>query len=358
MSTRGMRYGRPSLAKHAAALIREAIRKGEWGANLPGGRNLAKALGVSRPVVYQAMKLLEAEGILLGERNAPRQVKADAPASKERAPKVIFLSPYQEEELEELPSHLAPPLGRELADLGLRLEFAQLPQPGRRTRLLSLDGLARLHHPSAWILYRCPPEVQEWFGERGHPFLVLGSSRGGIPAPRIDFDSVSAARHLRGRLLALGHDPAGIRFLTSSDRLSVHAANAAVLLGDAPPGDRVVGLDEDPETLARQIDAVLDTHPTAIVTQRAVHAKAVICRLWARGTRCPGDVSLVSLQDSADLALLRPEVSRYTVKPSLLFAAVSRTLTRVLQGDLSPRSGRMFTPEFLPGATLGRAPRG
>lgn len=352
-----MRYGRPSLAKHAAGLIKEAIRKGEWGVNLPGGRNLSKALGVSRPVVYQAMKLLEAEGVLLGERNAARQVKADTPASRERSPKVIFLSPYQEEELEELPSHLAPPLGRELSDLGLRLEFAQLPQPGRRTRLLSLDGLVRLQHPSAWILYRCSPEVQGWFGERGLPFLVLGSSRGGIPAPRIDFDSVSAARHLRGRLLALGHAPAGIRFLTSTDRLSVHAANAAVLLGDAPSGDRVAGLPQHPEELAREIDRVLDTRPTAIVTQRAIHAKAVICRLWSRGARCPRDVSLVSLQDSADLALLRPEVTRYTVKPALLFAAVSRSLSHVLRGDLSPRHGRMFTPEFVAGETLGRAPR-
>lgn len=349
-----MSLRRPTLASVAAAQIRAAIEGGEWGERLPGGRELSKALGISRPVVYQALRELQAAGLLVGSAKSARVVRRSDAGFRPPANKVVFLSPYQVEELEELPARLAPRLGRELADVGLRLEFVRVARVDHGASPRSLGGLRRLHNPRAWILYRCSPEVQRWFAEHALPCLVIGSRPEGLTLPRIDVDYAAAGRHLLGRLRALGIPEARTLLLTPAERLAGHGLTAEALL---PPGLRetnLIGLVQDPDAMASQIDAALDRHPGVIVTQRALHAKAVVARLWARGLRCPQDLSLVSLQDSAGLAVLRPAISRYTVRQAAVFGAVRRCLGQLLKGDLGHGAGKLLLPEFQAGDTLGR----
>ncbi len=348
-----MTLRRPTLASVAAAQIRASIEGGEWGDRLPGGRELAKVLGISRPVVYQALKELEATGLLVGSAKSARAVRRSDAAFRPATTKVVFLSPYHVEELEELPARLAPRLGRELADDGLRLEFVRLNRVDRGASPRSLAGLRRLHNPRAWVLYRCSPDVQQWFAEQRLPCLVIGSRPEGLSLPRIDVDYAAAARHLLGRMGALGIPAARTLLLTPAERLAGHVLTAESLLPTDVRDSNLVGLEQDPDVMARQIDAALDRRPALVVTQRALHAKAVIARMWARGLRCPGDLSLVSLQDSAGLAVLRPSISRYTVKQAAMFSAVTRSLGQLLKGNLGPNSGKLVLPEFVAGDTLG-----
>ncbi len=348
-----MTLRRPTLASVAAAQIRASIEGGEWGDRLPGGRELARVLGISRPVVYQALKELEATGLLVGSTKSARAVRRSDAAYRPPSPKVVFLSAYHVEELEELPARLAPRLGRELADDGLRLEFARLAKVDQGASPRSLEALRRLHNPRAWILYRCSPAAQRWFAENALPCLVLGSRADDLALPRIDVDYAAAIRHLLGRMRAFGIAPAQALLLTPKERLAGHVLTADSLLPPELRESHVIGLDADADILAREIDAALDRRPRLVVTQRALHAKAVVARLWARGLRCPRDLSLVSLQDSAGLAALRPSISRYTVKQAALFGAVTRCLGQLLKGNLAPNSGKLVLPDFVAGDTLG-----
>lgn len=344
---------RPTLASVAADQIRTSIEGGEWGDRLPGGRELARVLGISRPVVYQALKELEAAGLLVGATKSARAVRRSDAAYRPPAAKVIFLSPYHVEELEELPARLAPRLGRDLADDGLRLEFVRLAKVDQGASPRSLGGLRRLHNPKAWVLYRCSPEVQRWFAEQAVPCLVIGSRPEGLKLPRIDVDYAAAGRHLLGRLKAIGIPPARTLLLTPAERLAGHGLAADALLPPELRESNLIGLVQDPDAMAGQIDAALDRRPGLIVTQRGLHAKAVIARLWARGLLCPRDLSLVSLQDSAGLAVLRPSITRYAVKQAAVFAAVTRSLGKLLKGGQAPNSGKLVLPEFVAGETLG-----
>ena len=344
---------RPTLASAAADQIREAIAKGEWGERLPGGRELARSLDISRPVVYQALRQLQAEGLLDGGRKAARQVRGAGASPRPPSPKVVFLSPYQVEDLEELPARLAPMLARSLADDGMRLEFVHVAQADRKVEGRALDNLTRLHHPRAWVLYRCSTETQSWFEGRGLPCLVLGSRPAGSALPGVDVDYAAAARHLAGRLGALGHRRESTWLLTPGQRLASHALTADALFGAEAPRPNVAELDADPDRMAGQIDAVLEQKPTALVTLRALHAEAVVARLWSKGLRCPADLSLVSLQDSASLSVLRPEISRYTLGQAKLFTAISRALGNVLRGGTAARAGKLLLPELTSGKTLG-----
>ena len=348
-----MTLRRPTLASVAAAQIRASIESGDWGERLPGGRELAKTLGISRPVVYQALKELEATGLLVGATKSARAVRRPDATFRAPAAKVVFLSPYNAEELEELPARLAPRLARELADDGLRLEFARLANADRGASPRSLDSLLRSHNPRAWILYRCSPSIQEWFAQRALPCLVIGSRPDGLALPRIDVDYAAAARHLAGRVATLGLPFDRVFLLTPSERLAGHLLAADALLPRELRQTHVIGLDADPDAMARQIDAALDRRPGLIVTQRALHAKAVIGRLWARGLLCPRDLSLVSLQDSAGLSVLRPAISRYTVRQAAVFSAVTRSLGQLLKGNTGANSGKLLLPEFAAGETFG-----
>ena len=344
---------RPTLASAAADQIREAIARGEWGQRLPGGRELARSLDVSRPVIYQALRQLQAEGLLEGGLKAAREVRGSVGESRSPSPKVAFLSPYHVEELEELPARLAPMLARSLADEGMRLEFVRAAQVDRKMEGRALDNLTRLHHPRAWVLYRCSTETQSWFERRGLPCLVLGSRPAGSTLPGVDVDYAAAARHLAGRLGALGHRRDSTWLLTPGQQLASHALTADALFGAGASKPNVAELDADPDRMAAQIDAVLEREPTALVTLRALHAEAVVGRLWSKGLRCPTDLSLVSLQDSASLSVIRPEISRYTLGQARLFAAISRSLGNVLRGGTSVRAGKLILPELVSGRTLG-----
>lgn len=350
-----MTLRRPTLASVAAAQIRASIESGDWGERLPGGRELAKALGISRPVVYQALKELEASGLLVGATKSARSVRRPDATFRAPASKVVFLSPYNAEELEELPTRLAPRLSRELADDGLRLEFARLANADRGTSPRSLDSLRRSHNPRAWILYRCSPAVQSWFASQGLPCLVIGSRPEGLALPRIDVDYAAAARHLAGRVATLGLPLGKVLLLTPSERLAGHLLAAEALLPPEWRESQVIGLDADPDAMARQIDAALGRRPGLVVTQRALHAEAVVARLWAGGLRCPVDLSLVSLQDSASLAVLRPAITRYSVRQAAVFSAVTRCLGQLLKGKLAANSGKLVLPEFVAGDTLGQS---
>jgi DNA-binding LacI/PurR family transcriptional regulator len=346
---------RQSLAELAAAQIRRAIQDGQWSQTLPGGRELSRIIGVSRPTVHQALAILEAQGLVRGRTKAARVVRPGRLPSGSRARKVVFLSPYRAGELDGMTARLGLMVAAEMAARGHHLEHVRLARASEVVGERTIDSLRRTHNPACWILYRCSPALQGLLHRRGEPCVVLGNTPPELRLPGVDVDYAAAARHLGGRLGALGHRGGGCLLVLPAEPLVGHrlAAEAFQVGGESP---RLLRLGQDALAATGQIDIALDQRPTAIVVQRPEQALSVVGRLWARGWRCPADLSLACLQDSLALGAIDPPIARYSVTVERLFKGLSRQLVSQLERPGRSGSPQLLLPELVNGTSLGEAP--
>lgn len=74
-----------SIAEQTAEHMREGIRSGRWRGELPGVLLLAKACDVSKDAMRDAMRILEAEGLISpGQAGVHRMVLTPAAAGLAR----------------------------------------------------------------------------------------------------------------------------------------------------------------------------------------------------------------------------------------------------------------------------------
>lgn len=72
-------FKRSSLVDQTAAALRAAIASGDLGESLPGGHQLARQLGVSRPTVRTALLRLASEGLLVVDQGRRSRVATKRP---------------------------------------------------------------------------------------------------------------------------------------------------------------------------------------------------------------------------------------------------------------------------------------
>lgn len=56
-----------SITRQVAAYLREELSRGRWSGEMPGQHRLVRLLGVSRKTVEMALRLLQEEGLLVGQ---------------------------------------------------------------------------------------------------------------------------------------------------------------------------------------------------------------------------------------------------------------------------------------------------
>lgn len=350
---------KPSMAQYALGVMRQLLDRGEWNGYLPGERALALRLGVSRPTLHQALTTLEAEGVLARRLKSTWRILSQARPSTTRPRKVIFLSPLGLEDLDQFTLHQYAVLAGHLAERGFELEPMRLGS-GRNGRSdAALKALANRLRPSAWVLHRCAPSIQQWFGQSGLAAVVMGSASAKLRIRSVDVDYRAAARHAVSQLLRLGHQVERIAYLMPAEKLIGHAEALAGMrqaAGGAEP--RVVAIPEAPEPMRAMIDELLREAPapTALVLHRPLQALTVLSHLAWRGVRVPTELSLIVLDDNPVLAHVTPHPSRYH-KDTAQFAAhlrkaIEHATDRSSKGAWSTR----IVPELIAGETLDKPP--
>lgn len=350
---------RAPLAVEAAAHLRRRLQAGVWKTDLPGEQSLARQLQVGRNTVRAALAILEAEGLLVNRMGCRRQLLAPAGPAPALVQSAVLLLARPQASLPASTLLWMDALRSRLEARGWALEVRVEPAVYRRAPNRPLEALAAEHPQAVWILHRSTAAMQEWFERRGLLAVLAGSRHAGISLPLVDTDYRAASRHAAGRLLTLGHRRLAIlqsREMLAGDSESLagfrEGAGTAnldlVSHGDAP--DEVVA--------ALQRRLARPQPPTALFVLRAEHAATALTWLLRQGVAVPRQMSLLVRDDEPFLGHLHPEPARYRRSPEAYAQKLSRLVTALgAGGEVRQREQRLI-PEFLPGHTLGPAPRG
>ena len=346
---------RPSMATYAADVIRRLLDAGEWGDHLPGERALAGRIGVSRPTLHQALRLLEKEGRLSPRRNAPWTITGAA-GEGAAAPRVVFLSPFKLEELEAFSLHQYALLSRYVAGRGLAFESSSLPGSVESASHKSLEAIRRQLNPSAWVLYRCSPPIQAWFANNHLPAVVMGSSPRELGLRSVDMDYRATGRHALSTLRRLGHQARHVVYLGPEEGLVGNAEAEAGLREGADKADEltILRLSEDPTAITRTVDAALQCRKvTALVVMRPLQALTIMGHLARKGVRVPQDLSLLVLDDNPTLRHVIPRPARYIKDAGRFSTLLRRAVEAAIDGREQHRPVARLMHELEPGETLG-----
>lgn len=343
------------MATYAADIVRRLLDAGEWRGELPGERPLSERVGVSRPTLHRALRLLEKEGRLAWRRNAPWIILKAAPAAP-ASRRAVFLSPYKLEELDPFSLHQFALLSNYAAERGLHFEIQAVPAVAESAAHKVLEALQRKLNPTVWILYRCSPASQRWFVDNRLPAVVMGSAPKELPLRSVDVDYRAAARHAMSVLRRQGHRAEKIAYIGPEERLVGNVeAEAGLAEGDeGGKGPRIRRVASDSASLIRMVDEIMASDPpTALVVMRPMHALAIMGHLGQRGVRMPRDLSLLVLDDNPILRHAVPVPSRY-VKNALRFSTLlRRALDSTLEDSGRQRGEARMVPELEQGETIG-----
>lgn len=351
---------KPTMAHYATQAMRQLLDRGEWTERLPGERLLALRLGVSRPTLHQALLNLESEGVVARRLKSAWRILTQNPSVPNGLRKVVFLSPLGLEDMDQFTLHQYTVLSAHLAERGYEVEAVRLSSVQTSHAESALRSLAARLRPSAWVLHRCSPSTQQWFGQSGLAAVVMGSAKPKFNIRSVDVDYRAAARHAASQLLRLGHAPRRIAYLNPSEKLVGHV-EAATGLREAAGKDsiRSVSLPDQANLLRATVEGLLQERdrPTALIVHRPLQALTVLGHLLHRGIRVPEDMSLVILDDNPVLAHIVPHPARYH-KDTGHFAAhlrkaIEQAITHSKKGVRSTR----IVPELIPGETLAKAPK-
>lgn len=348
------------MAHYALGVMRQLLERGEWNGYLPGERALALRLGVSRPTLHQALLSLEAEGVLARRLKSTWRILAETRPAASGPRKVVFLSPLGLEDLDHFTLHQYAVLAGHLAERGFELEAVRLGSARSGRSDAGLRSLASRLRPSAWVLHRCTPSVQQWFGQSGLAAVVMGSANPRLRIRSVDVDYRAAARHAVSRLLRLGHVGGRIAYLMPAEKLLGHAEAVAgmreAMAGEEP---RTIAIPEDPERIAQAIDELLQgaAAPTALVLHRPLQALTALSHLSRRNVRVPADLSLIVLDDNPVLAHVTPHPARYHKDTAQFAAHLRRAIEQATGHSGKGAWSTRIVPELIAGDTLGKPPR-
>jgi DNA-binding LacI/PurR family transcriptional regulator len=350
---------RVTLVGQTAEALRKHFATCPAGEKLPGERELARRLGVSRPTLKVVLDLLEREGLLRTRPQIGRVLVRPARGASRRAVghNVGLLLPVALTAVEPRLLFWIDELREALAKAQHQLEV--LCRPGLYTARpqRGLEELTARVRPSAWVLVLSTRPMQEWFMERGLPAVIAGSPYEGVRLPAVDRDHGAACQHAIGRFTARGHRCLAL--------LSPQLAAAGDLKGEAgfqagaagEPGVEITIARHDGTVagICTSLDRLLarSRPPTAFLIAQARHALTALGYLIQRGRRFPADTALISRDHDSFLEDVVPTMARYRVDPVTFGQKLSRVVLDLTSGGNPPPRQHLLMPQFIPGQTLG-----
>lgn len=356
---------RPTLGEHTAQHLRMGIRSGRWQGRLPGARQLAAEFGVSRDVVLEALRLVEAEGLILHEgAGKSRRVAASKRSSVQRILRVGILLPSP---LEEDNAHT-----HELIS-GIRQAIESLGHAGFIAPKCSLQlgrKISRIRRhledckADAWIIYSADRDVLEMAMHLSVPVFVLGGISEGLPLAGSRTDLTVPMEAAVDHLVRQGHrqmvliSPPKWR----SPRLN-HAAAAFVnrlhthgIRADA--AYHVPEWEHTPAGLHALLRALFfATPPTALLIMEPECVGPALVFLAEQGLSVPRHVSLINLLPDPMQAFYRIGLAHFEWPMQPHIANVVHWVRSVARSRPDLRYSTI-SPAFVKGESTGRAATG
>ncbi len=362
MFTSSSRYA--TLTQQVGRQLEDEIRRGVLRETLPGERQLAETMQVSRRTIRAATDLLREKGLVRTMHGAPTQIVGEPvkPAAHATMQSIGLLLPKPLEELK--PFTAVIDLVRNIFyQDGYRLDthFGQRflsQRPGA-----ALKRLVSQFPYDGWILASANRACQAWFHAEGIATVVEGTAYEGIPLPSLDIDMQATARHAATILRRKGHRRIAL-LMEAADWAGHRKTEQGFLEGVSQDGPEATarvfrhgGSVRDLEQLVSRI-LKLATPPTALFIVNPYHYLAVSAILAARGLAVPRDISLLCRDDDVCLKYLPVRPSCYTFSPQALakqIHAMMQAAIRAAPGK-RPVKSLLLLPEFVDGASIAAPP--
>lgn len=349
---------RLTLPLQAAEIILEMITNGDIQDLLPGERKLASQLQIGRDTLRSALLILEGDGVISPrEHGKRRKILMTAARVDSSTQRIAYLSPKR---LTELPPWMMVEFDTLREFLHKQDYQLQLVSPGLfhlKNPTRKLESLIKDNDVDAWILYQCPPAVQEWFQKNKIPSLIRGSAHPGIDIPSVDEDWSASAFHAGSLLKRLGHSRIGL--LRPETKLVGLTATEEGLRKACPPTDDldpIVPMIEKgtPENIAMVVERSLRlAHPpTAIVTTRSRHLLTLLTWAGQQGLQIPDHLSVVSLSSEPWFDHILPGPTHYATDPAAFARTVLRHIIPIATGQSYQSVQKLLIPEYVPGKTV------
>jgi DNA-binding transcriptional regulator YhcF (GntR family) len=356
-------FNKVSAIEQTTAHLRELVLADKWKGFLPGERPLSRQLGISRPTLREALKILEKEGLLSHDTNRSRRVLPHVSIPDTHPRRITFVSgedPFIQSASDQL---LQNDLSTLLRQKGIQVDHLFHPSFDRSRPGKILESLVKPHPHHGWALWGVSRNVQNWFEENELPALVVGSSFPDVKLPSFDFDYHGVCRHATGNLIRLGHR----RILLlmplqpkAGDLEGEAGFSEAIHQTNKPDVEsRVIFVRKDPRDLQKKLKQVLQSPspPTAILAYHGHMALTALTYCLATGHKVPADISIISRDPEPYLDLVYPRVCHYAHSSTVFANKLASLLAKLTSGAKVPPKKHLIVPHFVSAESTAPPPK-
>jgi len=353
---------RHSLIAGVVASLREAIKTGEVRDHLPGVRHLGRELCVSVPTILEAIKVLEADGVVAVKQGCPTRVLSPgkSPAKKlESGRKTAVLLAYPTVKLGDSPL-------RDVVDRLGKQGYEIMPHRmgGGNFSRSEMERLVALHPAVCWVLMGSPVATQEFFAARKLPCLIAcGSSGDGVHLPDFEMDFSALYRHVANQFLNLGHRRFHLIIGEQSAQKNPRCLEAFVAAvrqrePDRKTEDLILTYDYSTAGLKVLLEKLFGQaeKPTALCV--ALVSRYIYTQGWlqTKGFRVPEDVSLICRDGDDLMDCIFPAPSHYAYRSEVYGNRLARAIATLLETG-RVKDHTLLIPEFVKGDSMGPVPK-
>jgi len=346
-----------TIPEQIAAHLREEINKGRWGSLMPGRNELAAQFGVGITSMEEALRQLEADGLLAAQGAGRRRriIDCSQHAGKRRL-RIAILAYESSTPSDAIFSKVV----QTLRQAGHEAYFTRSSMLELGMNVRRVARLVGETEADAWIACSAPREITEWFASLPKPVFSLFGRRRGVPIASVGPDKSHAFTAATRRLIEYGHHR--IVMLCRPDRRLPQpgAPERAILAelaahGITPGSYHIPNWEDGIDGFQMQLERLFEvTPPTALIVAELMLFVAAQQFLVRKRLRVPEDVSLVSMESDPAFEWCRPSIAHVRWDHSPVLRRVLAWANNISRGKTDQRE-TLTHAEFIDGGSIGPA---
>ena len=353
---------RRSIAELCAEHLRKGLRSGRWRQALPGVARLAAEMDVSRDTIRAALRLLEAEGLLISQGLGRSRSITGQVIGHRRLRVGMLLHDTLSDEQSKIAQNLLQ-IERDIRSNDHELFYLPKTQVQLRHDVKRIAHMLGQHPADAWILVAGSYELLRWSAVQATPCFGLYGRAAGLPMASTGPDKLPAYLAATRQLLELGHRRI-VLIVRKARRMPIPGNIEQAFLDELAhhgisPGDyNLPAWEETPEGFHELLESLFSfTPPTALIISETAQFIAAMEFLARRQLHVPEQVSLVATGDDAAFGWCHSGIAHIKSDPKPIVRSVIRWVLSVKKG-FPDRKSITCRAQFVVGGSIGPVCKG